>query len=256
MKVAIPEHALRVPVSQVFAAAHELGFEGVELSIGAFAPQEHLLFQPEGPAQLRQLATESGKTIASISAGFLYQHRGLRSSSLVAELLDRLVEAAAAASAGAVHLPFLGASEIRGSQDRDHAVALLRRLVEKAASQGVACLVETLLPAEDWRGFLNQCGTSGCLAAYDVGNARAVGRDVRAEIQLLGDRLGQVRIKDRERREPFASVPLGQGHVDVRGILQSLKQMAYQHWLVLDTPGGAEPYQSARANLEYLRGLA
>jgi inosose dehydratase len=89
--------------------------------------------------------------------------------------------------------------------------------------------------------------------SYDVGNARAAGRDVAAEIKLLGDSICLVRLKDRERREPFTAMPLGQGLVDWKAVFTALAEIHYDRWLVLDTPSGDDPIASAQQNLAFVR---
>jgi sugar phosphate isomerase/epimerase len=131
----------------------------------------------------------------------------------------------------------------------------LRPLVERAGTQNVRIALETLLPAEELRDVIAQFGCPHVQACYDVGTARAAGRDVVAEIKLLADCLGQVQIKDRDRREPFPSVPLGAGMVNWRAVLDALRELRFAHWLVLDTPSGDQPLESASKNLQFLRPL-
>ncbi len=267
MRIAILEHLLRVAEDRLFATAAELGFDGVELSFGAYDADERTILQPGGPARLREQADAAGVRMPSLSAGCFTRlglgADGAGGASDARTLLGRLIDACAEAGVTFVHLPLFGASEVRTPAEQRRCVETLRPLVEQAAGRGVTLGFDVLLPAEELKQLVERFESPSARIGYDVGNARAAGRDVAAEIQLLGGLLAQVRVKDRDRREPFASVPLGEGAVHWKEVLRALKATGYDDWLVLDTPSsspssspsGQDPLASARRNREHLAGL-
>jgi sugar phosphate isomerase/epimerase len=249
---------MRVPEAELFATARQLGFDGVELSFGVYGAEERTIYQPGGPAVLRRQAAEQGMEIPSLFAGyFMHQEWTDGNGEMLrkpAEVLGRLIDGCAEANIPMLRLPFLGKSW-RGSQHQ-HMLDILRPLLDRAATQNVILGLDSLLSADDLKTMLRRYQSPALRVCYDVGNARAAGRDVVSELKLLSDVIGQVQIKDRDRREPFASVPLGQGLVDLRAAMVALGEIRYDRWLILDTPSGDDPLATARQNLDFLRGLS
>jgi L-ribulose-5-phosphate 3-epimerase UlaE len=68
MKFGIRDGCLRLPWEQVFAVAGRLGFDGVELDIGADY-RNTLWWTQEGREQIRRWAAESGCDLASVCLG-------------------------------------------------------------------------------------------------------------------------------------------------------------------------------------------
>lgn len=260
MKLAILEHLLQVPEDEVFATAKQLGFDGVELSFGAYQPTDRAIWQPGGPARLRQRAAEEGIEVPSLSAGYFNRHAlidpRIEARKKNIETLDQLIELCGQGEIPVLVVPCYGANELRRPADERLLRDVLQPLAAKAAAQNVILAIETLLPIDEQTQLLERLNSPAVQLSYDVGNARAAGRDVIAELRLLGDAICNIHIKDRDRREPFASVPLGQGMVEFEPTLRTLSEIGYDGWLVLDTPSGDEPLASARRNLEFLRGLA
>ncbi len=259
MRIAILEHHLLASDAEVIPLARQLGFEGLELSFGAYGPGARLMWQPDGPERIRQLASEHQVALCSLSAGYFNRH-GLidpqpEGRKRAAEMLSRLIDGCGRMGVPLLQVPCYAANELRGPSDERLMAEVVGPLVERAVAGNVRVAFETLLPAEDFRQFLDRFHGPAVFACYDVANARAVGRDVTRELKVLSDRLGLVHVKDRDRQEPFVSVALGAGIGDWPSVIRTLAEMRYSGWLVLDTPSGDDPVASARANLEYLRGL-
>jgi sugar phosphate isomerase/epimerase len=259
MLIAIPDHLLRLPPLEAPAVARELGFDGIELTVGGYNAEAHPLLHTQSAAALGRRAAEADITLASASAGFVARW-GLIDPQPEARwkavtLLGQLLSGCQPAGIGVLHLPCHGASEPRRCADRELLLEELRPIVQRAAELGIELAVDTLEPADQCRDWLTTLASPAARAACDVGNARAVNRDVVTELQLLSRLLAQVRLRDRARREPFASVPLGEGGVDLSAALRALARQGFGGWLVLETPGGDEPRRSARRNLEYVRTM-
>ncbi len=256
MKIGILEHLLHVCEDRLFAVAREVGLDGVALSCGAYDGEQWTILKPGGPERLRAQAADAGVELPALSAGYFCRVGLLpEASEKPVELLGRLVQACAQAGIPLLHLPLYGASDVRTPGDRRRCAQVLAPLVEQAAAQRVSLALESLLPAEELKQFVQQFRSRAVGVCYDVGNARAAGRDVAAEITLLGPVLSLVHIKDRRRREPFAGVPLGEGAVHWPDVPRTLREAGYVGWLVLDTPSGGDALASARRNREFLESL-
>lgn len=259
MKLAIPDHLLRVPPLEAFSLARDLGSEGIEITVSSYSVESHPLFDAEGVSALTRKASELGLAIGSASASFVTRWGLVDPQAEVRQrcvsMLERLMNACQAAAVPVLHLPCHGASEPHTSADEQVLLEVLRPLARQAADAGLTLAIDTLEPADACRAWLAALSSPAVRAAYDVGNARAANRDVVSELQLLGESLAQVRLRDRARREPFASVPLGEGGLDWPRLFQTLAQRAFAGWLILDSPSGDEPRAAAQRNIAFVKQL-
>jgi inosose dehydratase len=114
----------------------------------------------------------------------------------------------------------------------------------------------------------------------DTGHVYLGGADPVAVARAAGDRVIHVHLKDvdaagaervRNGEVPFRQavidglfVPLGQGGVDIAGVIGALEEIGYRGWYVLeqdvslksDPPPGSGPKADAVDSVAYLRGLA
>ena len=124
--------------------------------------------------------------------------------------------------------------------------------------------------------LLETCSVDICL---DTGHVALSGGDPLGVARMAGSRVAHVHLKDvdeqmaeqvraGERRFRQAVIdglfkPLGEGFVDVAGVVRYLESIGYQGWYVLeqdvslskDPPSGKGPIENARTSVEYLKGL-
>jgi len=157
----------------------------------------------------------------------------------------------------------------------------LDRLVERAAERGVrACLhphVGTLVETyDDVRRVLDGSAVPLCL---DTGHLLIGGTDPAALVREATDRVVHTHLKDVDRewagqvqrKEVTYSAavaggmyrPLGQGDVDIAGIVSTLEASGYPGWYVMEQdtvlagePADDGPVRDVLASVTYLRGLA
>ena len=76
-------------------------------------------------------------------------------------------------------------------------------------------------------------------------------------IRDLGrEAIGQIHFRDvriSEGQPPDYNLALGEGNVDFRAVVQALRAIGYDGWIILETPPGADPLASASANLAFAR---
>jgi inosose dehydratase len=156
----------------------------------------------------------------------------------------------------------------------------LDRLAEHAAGRGVqACLhphVGTVVESrDDVHRILDGSAVPLCL---DTGHLLIGGTDPAALARDATDRIVHTHLKDVDqtwaarvqRGEVTYSAavaggmyrPLGQGDVDIAGIVRTLETYGYSGWYVLEQdtvltsdPEGEGPVQDVRASVAYLRGI-
>ncbi|MCL4220758.1 MAG: sugar phosphate isomerase/epimerase [Phycisphaerales bacterium] len=128
--------------------------------------------------------------------------------------------------------------ELHGRESRR---AGMRRVVERlqlacacARNTGVRLLIEnggSFPTAEDLAEIMDRTGSSLLAAAYSPAVGQAVGEDPIAGINLLGQRLESVKIKDFRGTTP---VPVGEGEMRCEETIRRLGQVGYRGWVVIE----------------------
>lgn len=126
-------------------------------------------------------------------------------------------------------------------QGRESRRAGMRRVVERlqlacacARNTGVRLLIEnggSFPTAEDLAEIIDRTASPLLAAAYSPAVGQAVGEDPIAAINLLGQRLASVKIKDFRGTTP---VPVGEGEMRCEETLTRLGRVGYRGWIVIE----------------------
>ncbi|CAM5498031.1 sugar phosphate isomerase/epimerase family protein [Leifsonia shinshuensis] len=237
---------MRRAVTDIAAA----GYEGVEMFDG------NLVDFADRPQELTDLLDGAGVQLVSVYAGanFIYPdilpdelHRIRRSAELAASFgAERLVVGG-------------GARRAAGTTADDYArlAESLDLVADIAESHGLAASyhphVSTIVESPDELDRLLPNTRIGFCP--DVAHLAAGGGDAATVIRTYGDRISHVHLKDL-RRDPFAFLPLGQGELDLPGIVAAIRDSGYDSWLMveLDEYDG-DPRAAAELSRDHLRDL-
>jgi inosose dehydratase len=225
-----------------------VGYQGFELFDG------NLVAYETRKEEFRSLLEETGLDFLAVYSGanFIYPD-------ILPDELWRITKAAAlAAELGSENL-VVGGGAVRaaGIQEDDYARLAdgLNQVVEIARRYGLTAsyhphhgtIVET--PAQIDKILL---GTSICLCP-DTGHILEAGGDPVEIIRTHHDRIPYVHLKDYGNGD---FLPLGQGQVDVPGILDALSSSGYKGWITveLDTYSGP-PKEAAEIAMRFLKSM-
>jgi len=268
----VPGWGYQLPVERVLAEMRELGLAATE-----FGPDG---FLPDTPTAKSQVLTAVG--LAAVGA-FLpaVLHDPAHDP---APGVSRAVEGLVAARASTLVLA--AGTGIEGYDARPHLddrgwstlLANLDRMASVAAESGLtACLhphIGTMIETRDEvMRLLDGASVPICL---DTGHLLAGGTDPLEIVAQAPDRITHVHLKDvdgsaaarvREGAVGYTEAvqhgmyrPLGQGDVDIAGIVSSLERAGYRGWYVLEQdtvlhdapPPGGGPLDDVRASLDFL----
>lgn len=256
MKLAIPDYLLPGDESQRLAKAAEWGGSGLELCTTPLTGPHRLLMQKDGPERWREWSAHTGVALASLSIQSLVwpgQFPRLEDVKVymkqeIPPLIDRAVEAGIAT----VHLPIYDPPELRPTESEAFWMNALTPVIEQAERHVMPLALETFWPAEVCRQFLAKLPSSRLCISYDLGNAHAVKRDPLAELHLLEPVLGQIRLKERQRREPYGLVPLGSGQLDWNRLGPWLHEFGQKKWLILASALPSEQELAVRNQIRFI----
>jgi len=237
-----------------YRLAAALGFEGVELGVGANW-WETRLWDAASRRELLGLAHECGVVTASLCLHGLWAQSPASEDGAVRVEAERLVceACAVAAELGAEHLllPLTCPDGVAAEPARERWVEGLCRCATVAQGCGVVLCVENVGRAfanehADIAALVDAVGSQAVQAYYDPGNAVFYGVEPLAGVKVLGRRIAQVHVKE------MGAALLGDGVVPWPALLAALKGVGFHGWFVLETEPTAEPLEAARRNLETL----
>ncbi len=257
MKIGLLDSVLGGSWEELFRAAHQLGFAGVELGVGA-AYQESPLWNAIACDRLRRQAEEAGVAIASICLHTCWELSPASPDEAMREHAhEMLVEACSCArqvGAGSMLVPVTPGGEVDGHAATERWRDVMKRTAWAAEKNGVQLCLENVgspfaRTGEAVATLADSVGSEAVAVYYDPGNALHAGVDPVNEVLILGDRICQVHVKD-----PGGDL-LGDGGMDIPSLVQSLHTVGYDGWLILETPPTDDPRAAAAANLAYLGAL-
>jgi sugar phosphate isomerase/epimerase len=116
---------------------------------------------------------------------------------------------------------------------------------ENGGEPDAAAIIDAIHGGNEWVG-----------ANIDTGNMAAQGGDPVRAIRQLGERILHVHLKDVAAVGGHDCVAIGAGIVDVPGVMQALRELAYDGWLSIEIEtGDHDPTEEIIASAAYLREL-
>ncbi len=230
------------------ALAKEIGFDGVQVSIGVGTDTLPL----SDPALQKSYLDESkrlGLPLASVCLEILHRNI-LKSDPKGPRWVADSIPIAKALGVKVVLLPFFGKGALTTTAEMDYVGDLLKEIAPAAQKAGVTLGLEDTISAKDNVRIMDRAKSPAVLTYYDVGNSTKGGFNVVEEIRWLGkDRICEVHLKDNPHY-------LGEGTIDFPGVVAALADIGFAEWAELETecPTKVVTADMGR-NLKYIRGL-
>lgn len=223
-----------------FSRAAEAGLTHIEWIYEVYGQEANPLGTSSGRSELSSLQHRTGVGLHSICADYFMDRPLVRCSD--SERLERvsvlrtLIGWAGELGMQRIVLPFVDASALRGSDDKDQLVTCLTDALPAAEAAGVELHLETSLAPAEFLELLSRLPHGIVRVNYDTGNSASLGYDPVEELKLYGHRLGSVHIKDRVRGG--GTVPLGTGDTHFDSFFPALRQTAYARDFILQAARG------------------
>ncbi len=259
MKIGVRNGSMGFPeMAELFQQAAQIGFEGVELDIRADWQDESVM-SPEGRAEIKRLAGETGVEVPSLCIGALWSFSPAATDpetlATSREIIAATIEAAADLGAGWILVPVTPSDEdISHEECQARWISEMKGHAAIAEAAGIVLCLENVgrgcgKSADDLLALVAGVDSPSVRTYYDPGNACAFGHDAVEEIRQLAEMIGVVHIKDRD------ADLLGDGVVDIPGCVETLREVGYDGWLILETPATDDPLEAGNYNLTYLRDV-
>lgn len=248
----------RGELSEAFAMAAELGYDGVELHLRRPTDINRLA--------VKKLASDYGLGIPMIGTGMAVDE-GLTFSDSDPQVRRRAV---ARIQEHLELAQFLGSrpviGSIKGTLGKDPAARTTREgyivdcIAQCAAAAervGVDLLVEAinryetdyLNTVEEALGLLHRIRSPRLQLLVDTFHMNIEEADIAASVRRAGSLIGHVHLVDSNRQAP------GHGHLDIRSVLRALADIRYSGYLSLEVLPLPNPRQAAEDGIRTLKAL-
>jgi len=250
---------LRGPVHEVFPLVAELGYDGLEL---------HLLHPNQvNRNDVTKLMSQYRLAVTTIGTGMAAGIEGLTFAAPDPEVRRRAVmrvkeQIELAAWLGSnVTIGLLMGRLGNDSDDRpnryDAAIGCLDECCKAAAERKVTVLLEPLNRYEsdylntldDALKIIRHMGLSNVKLLADTFHMNIEEANLAVSLKRAGPHLGFVHLADSNRQAP------GHGHLDIRGVLEALRELGYQGYLSFEVLPLPTPRQGAEDAIRFVKGI-
>ena len=232
---------------EAVALAKQLGFDGVQISIGRGTDKLPL----SDPALQKAFLDESKRVnlpVESLCLDVLHRNY-LKSDPLGQRWVADAVSIAKAMRVRVVLLPFFGKGALTTAAEMDRVGDILKEIAPSAEKAGVVLGLEDTISARDNVRIMERAQSPAVLTYYDVGNSTGNGFEVVKEIRWLGAaRICEVHLKDNPHY-------LGEGAIDFKAVIDALADIGFKGWAQLETDSPVSVDADMRRNLKFIRGL-
>ena len=235
--------------TEAVALAKQLGFEGVEVSLGR-RPVDGKLPLDNSEAQGRYLEefARHDLRIAGTCLDILHVNY-LKNDKLGQQWVADGIRATKALKARVMLLPFFGKGALETTAEMDFAGDALRELGPEAEKAGIILGLEDTISAENNVRIMERSRSKAVLTYYDVGYSTRAGFDAVKEIRWLkADRICQFHLKDNPGY-------LGEGKIDFPGVIKAISDLGFQGFANLETSTPKSVDEDMRRNLGFIRKL-
>ncbi|KVN58770.1 xylose isomerase [Burkholderia ubonensis] len=221
-------------------AAPRAGLRGIEWIFDLYGEGANPLETAEGRSELRDALKASGVSVVSICADYFMDCPLVRVDTETFEkrlaTLKWLISICPEMGVTRVVLPFVDASKMVDSNDKERVLSALHTVLPDATAAAVELHLEADFNPQDFRAFLAEIDSPLVKVNYDAGNSASLGFAPAREFEAYGDRVGSFHIKDRVKGG--FTVPLGTGDADFAALRAALIDVDYRGDFVLQVARG------------------
>ncbi len=218
-----------------FSICKKLGLGCMEWIFEYKTMELNPFYSDDGIKEMMHLINLYTVRIGSLLADYFMEKKlfGENSSEIKksVEMLFFIIDQCKKCNIPIIEIPLVDSSALKTDSDKKQLIKNLKKPLKYAAEQGIDISLETSLPPEEFRELILNFKPLDLKINYDMGNSASLDFDPTKEINLLGELIVNVHIKDRV--IGGGTVPLGFGDTDFNSVFNALKQNNYSGDLIL-----------------------
>ena len=238
-----------------FKSAKEIGLNCIEFILDFNDSELNPLLAKNGPEEILHISETTGVDVSTICADY-FMEAPLHSEDLNVSLqsqkvLIRLLNNAQKLGVTDIVLPCVDQSSLQGQLSVDRFIKSLSPIVEIAEDNEINLSLETDLSPQLFVELLDRFNSNRISVNYDIGNSAALGYNPIEELDLYGDRITDIHIKDRELGGK--SVLLGQGNANFDSFFNKLREFNYQGPFIMQAYRDEEGVEIFKKQLDWVK---
>tara|TARA_B100001093_G_scaffold508970_1_gene572141 strand:+ start:5797 stop:6615 length:819 start_codon:yes stop_codon:yes gene_type:complete len=232
-----------------FFEASNIGFSFIELLTERKFNKNNPVWNKSGQALIKTLSKENNLEIYSLCTDYIIDNNVLDSkSSHSLKHIEKFLDSAIELDCSVLIFPFLEESNITKSNMLDF-VPLIRDMADHLNGTEIIIVIESLLEAKDLRNLLEKINLDNIKCVFDTGNRINLTNNLSSEINILGDLIHHVHIKDKDKEGN--NVILGTGMVNFNDAFKSFNKIDYKGPYVFETTRGKDPLITGKFHMDF-----
>ena len=243
-----------------FSLANQLGLSLIEWTVDLEKLRENPFFTHQGQKMLSRLSSESLVSVVSMTLDCFVSapvHKINPLTNLNSSIDDFIwvVNAVANTSVETLVLPIVAENGPESKESIARLCDFLTNIHDILKESDMRVAIECELDTRDIKciansvQFLENIGFN-----FDIGNSAAIGNIFEKEIDIYGDKIFNVHIKDRLRNG--VTVPLGEGDANLSGVFGKLREIEYKGNFILQAArkGSGSELDTIKDYIEFCLG--
>ncbi len=222
-----------------FEKASVSGFESLEWIFDVW--DKNPVMNNDCINQIKHISEQTGITINSLLADFFMEKKLFNVSEFDLqknlEVLRNLIKNSNRLGIKILEIPFVDSSSLKTKEEQSQVISNLEKILPLLEEYDIFLTLETDLPPISFKELILSFNHPNIKANYDVGNSASLGYDMKEELNLYGDLICNVHVKDRKYHGQ--TVPLGSGNADFELFFNLLQKTNYSGELIIQ---GAREY--------------
>ena len=220
-----------------FELAYKNDFKIMEWTIDSENLFKNPLMNHEGLNKIKFLKNKYNLSIPSLTGDCFMQEPFWKSEGLLKNELEnkflKVCENASKIDIKYIVIPLVDNGSINTNNEENKLISFLREIKHKLYKLNIKIIFETNFPPKRYLDFLKKLDPMIFGVNFDMGNSASLGIDPEEEIILLGNRIWNIHVKDRELNG--STIELGKGNVNFKKVFFNLSKINYKGNLILQT---------------------
>lgn len=228
-----------------FHTAQKLGLDEIEFIFDYQNYEQNPLWTIEGREKLKGIINTSGVAVNAVCFDYFmrrpfFKYSGEQRVPVCEEnsmILKHVLAAMHDVGIRLIEIPLVDESSMKTEEEMQCFREWLSKVICDAPPS-IRFGLETDLPPQEFRLYIESFHTDRLGANYDSGNSSGMGYDLYEEVTTLRDYIFNVHIKDRIYRGK--TVQLGTGSADFESLFKGLKEIGYKYNFILQAARGID----------------
>ena len=238
-----------------FKVAQECGLDLIEFILDFNDAEENPLLKLGGVDEIVKISKDTSVSVKTICADYFMEAPLHSSDSKLAKesfkILERLLEAAKVLKITDIVIPCVDQSSLKTEEAVNRFIKQIIKIIPAIEKQNINLSLETDLPPKAFIQLLNRLNSKNITVNYDIGNSAALGFDSDEELEVYGDRITDIHIKDRV--SGGGPVTLGEGNADFTKFFNKLKEFNYQGPFIMQAYRDDEGVEIFKKQLDWIK---